>query len=308
VLRALNNYLTRHAQNCLGALGNMVRQPVASALTIAVIGIALAMPSALNIIVRNGQALAGGLEDIRDFSVYTKPGIALAQAEDLRENLDHASIVKSTRLISAQQALEGFRHDAEFGELLTALDKNPLPHTIVVSPTADADPPALGKLKNKLLQDPRVDLVKLDMQWVQRLNALLDLARRAVWIAAIMLFGAVIVIIGNTIRLDIQNRRAEIEVSKLFGASDGFVRRPFLYTGFWYGLLGGLFAIVLLVISLWLLSGPVEHLVRLYGGGFEPFGIDGDTLLGVFAIGLAAGLGGAWAAVARHLSAIQPHV
>jgi len=308
VLHALNNYLTRHAQNCLGALGNMVRQPVASTLTIAVIGIALAMPSTLNIIVKNGQALAGGLEDIRDFSVYTKPGIALAQAENLRKRLAQASIVKSTRLISAQQALEDFRHDTEFGDLVTALDNNPLPHTIVVSPTADADPPALRQLKNKLLQDPRVDLVKLDTQWVQRLNALLDLARRAVWIAAIMLVGAVIVIIGNTIRLDIQNRRAEIEVSKLFGASDGFVRRPFLYTGFWYGLLGGLFAVVLLAISLWLLSGPVERLVRLYGGGFEPFGIDGETLLTVFAIGLAAGLGGAWSAVARHLSAIQPRV
>ena len=156
--------------------------------------------------------------------------------------------------------------------------------------------------------DPLVDLVKLDTEWVQRLNAILDLIRRAVWIATIMLIGAVIVIIGNTIRLDIQNRRAEIEVSKLFGASDGFVRRPFLYTGFWYGLLGGIFAILLLLISLWLLSKPVERLVQLYGGGFEPFGIDGGTLLTIFIMGLIAGLSGAWSAVSRHLAAIQPQL
>lgn len=308
MMRTLTNYLIRHAQNCLGALGNMVRQPIASALTITVIGIALAMPSTLNIIVKNGQALAGGLEDIRDFSVYTKPGATLAQAEYLRGRLEEADIVSSTQLITASDALKSFRDDAEFGDLLAALGNNPLPHTIVVRPTADAEPAVLQAFKNTLLQDSVVDLVKLDTEWVRRLNAILDLARRAVWIATIILVGAVIVIIGNTIRLDIENRRAEIEVSKLVGASDGFVRRPFLYTGFWYGLLGGVFAIMLLLGCLLILSGPVERLVRLYGGRFEPFGIDGGTLLTIFTIGVAAGLGGAWSAVAQHLAAIQPRV
>ena len=120
--------------------------------------------------------------------------------------------------------------------------------------------------------------------------------------------GAVIVIIGNTIRLDIQNRRAQIEVSKLLGASDGFVRRPFLYTGFWYGFCGALFAFLLLSISLWVLSGPAERLVKLYGGEFQPIGMDQLTLLTMIAGGLLAGLGGAWIAVGRHLSDIQPKV
>ena len=308
MLRTLNNYLIRHAQNCIGALGNMVRKPIASMLTIAVIGIALALPSALSIMVKNGRALAGGLEDIRDFSVYTKPGVSLGQAEDLRARLDEEAVVRSTQLISASEALQEFRNDTELGDLVRALTDNPLPHTIVVRPTADAELATLKALKNMLVQDPLVDLVKLDTDWVRRLSAILDLAWRTVWVAAIRLVGAVIVIIGNTIRLDIENRRAEIEVSKLFGASDGFVRRPFLYTGFWYGLFGGVFAIVLLVVSLWLLSGPVERLIRLYGGGFKPFGIDGSTLLTVFTIGLIVGLSGAWSAVARHLAAIQPRV
>lgn len=308
MLRSVKNYLIRHAQNCLGALGNMVRKPIASILTITVIGIALAMPSALNIVVKNGRALAGGLETIRDFSVYTKPGTALDRAQDLRKRIDEDGIVDSTQLVTASQALETFRDDAEFGDLVIALDDNPLPHTIVIRPQSDAEPAALQALKTALSEDPLVDLVKLDTGWVLRLNAILELARRAVWIAAIMLVGAVVVIIGNTIRLDIENRRAEIEVSKLLGASDGFVRRPFLYTGFWYGLFGGIFAILLLVASLWILSGPVARLVNLYGGGFDPFGIDVGTLLGIFAVGLAAGLSGAWSAVARHLAAIQPRV
>ena len=304
----LKNYLSRHAQNCLGALGNMARQPLASALTITVVGIALAMPTALNIVVRNGQAVAGTFDDIRDFSVYTSPGTTRSQTEDLRKRLGDEDIVASTRLITADQALDDFRGDAEFGDLVDTLKVNPLPHTIVVRPIAEASPLALRTMKDALLADPLVDLVKLDTEWVRRLNAILNLIRRTVWIATILLVGAVIVIIGNTIRLDIQNRRAEIEVSKLFGASDAFVRRPFLYTGFWYGLLGGFFAMLLLLVGLWLLSGPVERLILLYGGGFEPFGIDAVTLLTVFAMGLAAGLGGAWTAVTRHLSAIQPQV
>lgn len=305
-MNSINNWFTRHLQNCIGALGHMFRQPVASTLTITAIGIALALPSALNIVVRNGQAIAGDFEDLRDFSVYTKPGIPIDRAAELRDRIDADSQVRSTRLISAEQALEKFREGQDFGPLVAALDSNPLPHTIVVRPDQEADALTLRQLKDKLARDPLVDLVKLDTDWLRRLNAILELVGRAVWITAILLVIAVIVVIGNTIRLDIQNRRAEIEVSKLFGASDGFVRRPFLYTGFWYGLFGGAFAVVLLSIGLWLMSGPVERLVNLYGGGFDPFGMDRATFGSVFGLGLVAGLCGAWLAVSRHLKAIQP--
>lgn len=286
----------------------MTRQPLASALTIAVIGIALAMPTGLNVIVQNGRAIAGGWDNIRDFSVYLRPATPIEQAIRLRDQLDESSMVESVRLISANDALVEFSNDPEFGGLLGALEQNPLPHAIVVRPTTDATPADLQELESSLSQRTDVDLVKLDTDWVKRLNAMLDLARRGVWIAAVMLVGAVIVIIGNTIRLDIQNRRAEIEVAKLLGASDGFVRRPFLYTGFWYGVLGGSFALLLLAISLWLLSGPIERLAGLYGSSFRPLGVDAATVLSILGGGLLAGLGGAWSAVARHLAAIQPRV
>jgi cell division transport system permease protein len=304
----IKNYFLRHAQNCIGSLGNLTRQPVASAMTIAVIGIALAMPSGLNVLVRNGQAVAGGWEGIRDFSVYLKPGSSMENASQLREQILQRDVVESARLISADQALAELQSDTAFGVVLAALDDNPLPHTIVIRPDPGATTEALRDLQDDLSTKPNVDLVKLDTEWLERLNAFLELARRAVWIAALLLVGAVIIIIGNTIRLDIQNRRAQIEVSKLLGASDGFVRRPFLYAGFWYGLCGAIFALFLLSISLWVISGPVERLVKLYGGGFQPIGVDRLTLLTMIAGGLLAGLGGAWIAVARQLSDIQPKI
>ena len=308
MMTAIRNYFLRHAQNCIGSLGTMTRQPFASAMTITVIGIALAMPSGLNVLVRNGQALAGGWEGIRDFSAYLKPGSSIEDASQLRDQILQLDIVESAELILADQALTELQDDTAFSEILAALDDNPLPHTVVIRPKSEATPDALTALHDDLVARPSVDLVRLDTEWLERLNAFLELARRAVWIAAVLLVGAVIVIIGNTIRLDIQNRRAQIEVSKLLGASDGFVRRPFLYTGFWYGLCGAVFALLLLSLSLWLISGPAERLVKLYGGGFQPIGVDRLTLLTMIAGGLLAGLGGAWIAVARHLSDIQPKI
>lgn len=307
-MRRLRTYLNRHAQNCIGALGAMTRQPLASSLTIAVIGIALAMPSALNVIVQNGRAIAGGWDDIRDFSIYLKPDTSIEQARRLRSELDDNSLVDSARLITADDALREFREDPEFGPLLATLDGNPLPHTIVVRPTEGAFPDELQELSRGITSRSDVDVVKLDTDWVRRLNAMLDLVRRGVWIAATMLIIAVVVIVGNTIRLDIQSRRAEIEVTKLLGASDGFVRRPFLYTGLWYGLLGSGLALLLLGISLWLLSGPIERLAGLYGSSFRPLGVDGGTVLAILGGGVLAGFAGAWSAVARHLAAIQPRV
>ena len=307
-MKSVKTYLARHAQNCIGALGVLSQQPVASVLTIAVIGVALSLPAALNLLVRNGQVAAGGWENIRDFSVYLSPDQQLASAEKLKDELTRTGLIESVRIISATEALEEFQNDPGFGDFVAALEVNPLPNTLVVRPTAEAGAEVLSQLATDLRARAEIDIVKLDTDWVARLDAFLDLMRRGVWIASILLVGAVIVIIGNTIRLDIQNRRDEIEVSKLLGASDSFVRRPFLYTGFWYGLSGSLFALLLLLVTTWLIADPVERLIQLYGSSFSPAGLDGMTSLAVLAGGLLAGLGGAWSAVARHLSLIQPKI
>ncbi len=304
----MNALLTRHMQNALAALGQLCRQPVATVLTVAVIGIALALPASLQVLVQSGQELAGNWRDIRDFSVYLRPGTGLDAARELAASLLDRPGIAQTRVIAADEALADFQQDPAFGEVLKVLKSNPLPHTLVVRPDADATPEQLAKMKAELSARPQVDLVQLDTQWLSRLAAILDVIRRTIWIAAVLLVSAVIVIVGNTIRLDIQNRRQEIEVSKLLGATDAFVRRPFLYIGFWYGALGGLVAVLLLAGAMLLLNGPLERLLDLYGTEFRGLGLPPRSAWLVFGGGLLAGWVGAWIAVGRHLSAIEPHV
>ncbi len=295
-----------HAQNCRQALADMGKQPLASGLTVAVIGIALALPATLNVLVQNGRNLAGGWETVRDFSIYLVVGQELNVATSLADELEAMELIESTRVETADGALEQFRLSSGLDNVIDTLDENPLPHSVIVRPLETADPDALATLAESLTERPAIDLVKVDTQWVQRLNAILDFLRRAMMIATAMLVLAVIIIIGNTIRLDIQSRSHEIEILKLLGASDGFVRRPFLYLGLWYGLLGGLFALLLLVVGGWILAEPLQRLIGLYESQLELLGTDQATALTLLGGGILAGWGGAWSAVSRHLNAIQP--
>jgi cell division transport system permease protein len=215
--------------------------------------------------------------------------------------------IDSVQLVSAADALTEFREVSGLGEVLDTLETNPLPHTLIVRPTEAATGEQLAGIGSELDDQPDVDIVKIDTQWVERLNAILDFLNRVVIIATVLLVAAVIIVIGNTIRLDIQNRRDEIEVLKLLGASDGFVRRPFLYIGLWYGLIGGFVALLLMIIGGWLLTAPLERLIGLYESELSLLGLDMGSALTMVAGGVIAGWGGAWMAVSRHLSAIQPH-
>jgi cell division transport system permease protein len=304
----MRQWLIRHAQNCVASVGRLAGRPAGTFLTVAVIGVALALPAGLNVLVRNGEQVAGGWDSVRDFAVYLAPGVATGEADTLAAALQANDAIAEVRIVTADEALADLGDAPGFAGVLDGLEENPLPHTLVVRPTADASSATLATLADELKARDSVDQVRLDTEWVERLNALLDLARRGIWLAAGLLVGAVIVIVGNTIRLDIENQRAEIEVAKLLGATDAFVRRPFLYLGFWYGLLGGLFALAVVGGTLAVLAGPVAQLSALYGGGFRLAGLDGPASLAVLGGGLAAGLGGAWVAVARHLAAIQPKV
>lgn len=299
-------WLARHAQNMLGALGALSRNPVGTFLTVAVIGIALALPAALNVLVQTGKSAAGNWSDVRDFSVYMAPATPLTRAESLATELRKRSGIDSVQLVTADAAVAELGEDPVFANALAALEGNPLPHTLVVRPTPEMDSEQLGKLSTELQKTPDVDLVKLDLQWAQRLNAGLDFLARLGWIAAVLLGGAVLVIVGNTIRLDIQTRTEEIEVAKLLGATDTFVRRPFLYLGLWYGLFGSLVAVLVLAVSLWVLGAPVARLAGLYGSSLELAGLGLETLGAVLGGGLLAGWSGAWLAVSRHLSGLRP--
>ncbi|MDG2156039.1 MAG: permease-like cell division protein FtsX [Gammaproteobacteria bacterium] len=302
----LRHYFGLHRQNAIDAFDDLIQKPLASMLTIAVIGIALALPAALNLLVQNGRSVADSFDGIRDFSVYLKPSTSLADAGKLAESLRLRSSIKTVRIISADDALKDFQETSGYSEALSTLGTNPLPHTLVVRPTEAADAARLTTLAAELSSKNNVDQVRIDTDWVKRLSAILDLLRRSVAIAGVLLIAAVIIIVGNTIRLDIQSRRDEIEVLKLLGASDGFVRRPFLYVGVWYGLVGGLFGIVLLVISALILAEPIERLTGLYQANFALQGLNFTSIGAILLGGFLSGWIGAWTAVSRHIASIQP--
>jgi cell division transport system permease protein len=208
-------------------------------------------------------------------------------------------------LIPADQGLAEFKTYSGFGDALQALEGNPLPHVLHVTPR-EGSPQALQSLQHYFAAWPEVDLVQADAQWVMRLNAILEVLRRVLLILAVLLGAGVLAVIGNTIRLEIAGRRAEIEVTKLVGGSNAFVRRPFLYTGVLYGVGGALLAWGLIALSVLLLAQPVGTLAKLYGSTFALQGLAPPDVGILLAAGLVLGWLGAWLSATRHLRRIQP--
>jgi cell division transport system permease protein len=303
----LRAYFVRHAQTLVGSLGRIVRQPFAALMTMAVIAVALALPLLLNLFLMNARAATGSLNEAFDLSVYLDKGAPAGRAAALARQLKGRADVAAVRVIGADEALAQFRSDSGFGKALDALTDNPLPDALVVTPTlAASTPDGTEALRGAIAALPQVQTVQLDTDWVKRLQGMLDILRRVVLLTGALLGTGIVLIVSNTIRLDILNRRAEIEVMKLVGASDGFARRPFLYSGLWYGLGGGLLALLFVFVAVVLMKGPVARLAALYGSGFtlQAPGV----LLCLAVLAGAAGLAwmGSWLAATRHIRAIEP--
>ncbi len=303
--RGLRRWAALHAQSFTGAVARLAREPIATTMTVLVIAIALALPSGLRVLVGNVTALSASWQGAADFGVYLEPGISEARARELAGEIGARPDVEHVDLVTSAAALADFRARSGFGPALDALEHNPLPHTVVVRPAGgpDAD---LETLAAALGAHVEVDFVQLDTEWVERLRAILALATSIVDVVSAVLGVGVALVIGNTIRLEINNRAAEIEVVKLVGGTDAFIRRPFLYLGFVYGLAGACAAAVLIVLVLALLREPAAALAELYGSDFR---LGGLTLIdtGVLISGGAAlGWAGAALATARHLQAIEP--
>jgi len=199
-----------------------------------------------------------------------------------------------------------FKQQSGFGEALEQLPSNPLPHTLVVRPGPGNTSASLILLQEEVGNLPETDYVQVDTEWIQRFHAILDIVRQAIAIGAGLLGIAIVVIIGNTIRLDIENRREEIEVTKLIGATNAFVRRPFLWTGFWYGLFGGLMALALVQYGLFMLGGPVARLSGLYQSNIAIASLNLVEGAAIIGIGVFLGLFGSWFTAARHMRRIEP--
>ena len=271
-----------------------------------VIAVTLALPASMHLVIKNAQLISNNWEHALDFSVYLKSNVALNDAKRLAGLIEQRADVAHVTLISAQEALDEFKSASGFGTALDHLKNNPLPHTLVVRPSGANTEQSMILLHEELGNLPESDLVQIDTEWVQRFHAILDILRRAIALGAGLLGVAIVVIIGNTIRLDIQNRREEIEVTKLIGASNAFVRRPFLYSGLWYGLGGGLLALALVGYGLYALEDPVRRLAGLYNSTFTALDLDLAESLVIIGIGILLGLAGSWLAAARHMRRIEP--
>lgn len=299
------NYLLRHAQVFFYTLGQMARTPFASLMTIGVIGISLALPTGLYVLVDNAQRLSTGLDGSTRISVFLKISASETQARALMRRLQARDDIQSIRYISPAAALAEFKRLSDFGEAAGGLSENPLPPLLVVTPNKITET-RIEALLARLKRETLVDVVQLDMAWLKRLHAILDIARRAVSILGIVLAAAVALIVGNTIRLAVLNRREEIEVIKLIGGTDAFIRRPFLYSGLLQAALGALLAWLLIGAILLSLGGPLSELSALYGSSFSIRGLGFGSGLALIAGGGALGWLGALIAVSRHLREIEP--
>ena len=300
-------WLLRHAQMSLSSLGRLSRRPVSTAMTAAVIGIALALPSGLHLLVDNVHQLSSSWDGNASISLFLSDQVNDEQAETVRQQVQTRADIAESRLITRGQALDEFRRLSGFGQAIELLDHNPLPPVVLVRPAETVQgADAVGRLAEQLQSYREIEFAQVDLQWVERLTAITGTIERAVVILAVLLAGAVLLIVGNTIRLEIQNRHSEIEIVKLVGGTDAFIRRPFLYEGLWYGLLGALIALLLVIVSLLLLDGPVQRLAGLYESDFSLAVLDPLSLFGIVLGGPLLGLVGAWFAVGRHLAEIEP--
>jgi cell division transport system permease protein len=298
-------WLWQHFFALLKSLAQMAKTPIPSLMTISVIGIALALPTGLYLLLENAQQVSHQWGGAGQMSLFLKHDLEGARVHQLADQLYQRPDIAGVKVITPEEALQEYRAFSGFKEALNALDENPLPAVLVIQPIS-GETNANEHLINSLQQLPEVEIAQFDMLWLKRLFAIMEIVQRGILILASLLSLAVLLVIGNTIRLAIYNRREEIEITKLVGATDAFIRRPFLYTGFWYGFLGGLIAWLLVNFSFLLLQEPVKRLTTLYYSQFELVTLDIFSSIVLLLSGAMLGLAGAWLSVNHHLKEILP--
>lgn len=301
-------WLSHHGRSALASLGDLARAPLATVMTVGVVAIALALPAGLHLATRNLATLAQGWQQDTGLSLFLTPNLDDGKAKTLAEQLARRPELAKVRLITPAEGLAELRESTGLAGAVGLLADNPLPTVLAVEPTSAlaADPAAMEALRNALASHPDVADARLDTAWVRRLHALLDLGATAALVLATLLSVTVLLVVGNTLRLEVANRRREVEIMALVGATRAFVRRPFLYAGAWYGLLGALIAVMIVTLGVVLVQSPVTRLATLYGTEFRLAWLDAKALLTLLAGGPMLGLIGAWLAVGRHLAACEP--
>ena len=296
----------RHAlaQN-IGVLRRMFASKLAGIFNILVIGIALSLPAGLYVLLQNVQGLVAQLSSTPQISLFMSMDAKSEDVDTLRKQLEQHPAIARVEFIARGQALEQLKQSTGLADVIGGLNQNPLPDAFIIYPKSGAAQ-SLGELRIELAKLPKVEQAQLDSAWAYKLEALLKFGRIMVLILVSLLSLALIAITFNTIRLQILTQRDEIEVAKLIGATNGFIRRPFLYFGATQGLLGGIMAWLIITLSLLLLNQQLNALTQLYASQFmlHPLSLGDSLTLLLFSMYL--GWLGAWLSVARHLSQIEP--
>lgn len=297
----MNQIFAQHFAVLRTVLRRMFASKIGGLLNILVIGITLSLPTGMYLFLQNTQVLVEQLSGSPQISLFLSMSAQADDVAELRKILEGHEAITSVEFIPRDQALEQLKQSTGLTNVIGSLERNPLPDAFIVSPRK-VDPQALDKLRDELSRLPKVEQAQLDSAWAYKLEALLRFGRMGILILASLLSLALIAVTFNTIRLQILTQREEIEVSRLIGATNSFIRRPFLHFGALQGLLGGLMAWLIIAASLFLLNQPLRELSQLYASQFvlNPLTL-GDSL-SLLLFSLYLGWLGAWLSVSRHLS------
>lgn len=299
------NYFRHNFQVFASSVAQLLRSPGAAFMTVAAIGVTLALPALLYVITENIDQLSGSWDSQAQVNLFLSRDVQ--DPSVVQERLHALGDIDSIEAVPPEQGLADFKKYSGFAQASELLDANPLPWTLVVQLSrGGSDIEAVEVFIERAAGLPEVETVRSDVLWLRRLAAMVEIGHRLVWVLAVLLGFAVVVIISNTVRLAILSRAHEIEVIKLIGGTDRFIRRPFLYQGFAQGALGAVAAVLMVTICIEALREPISSLVGEYGSGYRLLGLDWSTAGAL--LGLGSGLG--WCAsrwsVGRHLKDIEP--
>ena len=300
----LSGRIIHHKEAIKYSLSRLWQSSLSTWITLAAIAIALSLPSSLYLFLSNLKTLADEKREVPTISIFLKQNVSEQLANDIGGLIEERREIDKVVFISRGEALAEMSKAAGFDQILETLTENPLPHVLVITPQlqiigqSESD---MEELVKKLKKYPEVDQVLIDIEWVKRLRGIFTLTERAILIISILLALTVLLVIGNTIKLNIENRKEEIEVSTLIGATNAYIQRPFLYTGFWYGLFGGILSLVFVNLAIFSLIEPVNTLAHLYHGNFTIRGLGFFNTLTILFFSSLLGLIGAWVAVGSHL-------
>ena len=298
----MKGFIFQHRAALNGALRRLVAAPLSTILSLLVIGTALALPSAGWVVLDNSSTIAGNASGVQQISLFMTLDADKKDVAEIKSRLRDAALGE-WRFVAKDEALQHLKSSEGMAEIIESLPKNPLPDAFVVEP-ANTEPESLEGLAKTFSAWPKVAHVQLDSAWIKRLNAFLQIGKLSVVMLAGLFAGALVVVTFNTIRLQILAHAAEIEVAKLIGATDAFIRRPFQYFGALQGAFGGLFAALLVSMAGMLLQAPVGELVALYGASFALRGLSLASTAVLMSIGAGLGWLGAQLSVAIHLRRI----